>query len=84
LRLWDRAPLRGASRAALAPTVCFFANDACGKRAQIPRNDWPETNVGASTARDAPRGRRSLVQLFQEHPPLETEGEAAAVQGQVQ
>ena len=24
------------------------------------RNNWPETNVGASFARDAPRGRRSI------------------------
>ncbi len=24
------------------------------------RHDWPETNVGASAARDAPRGRRSI------------------------
>ncbi|MDD2075897.1 hypothetical protein NPS45_18985, partial [Pseudomonas putida] len=24
------------------------------------RNNWPETNVGASAARDAPRGRRSI------------------------
>ncbi|MDF3170660.1 hypothetical protein P3C22_01060, partial [Pseudomonas sp. ER28] len=27
-----------------------------------PRNNWPETNVGASAARDAPRGRRSISQ----------------------
>jgi hypothetical protein len=26
------------------------------------RNNWPETNVGASFARDAPRGRRSISQ----------------------
>ncbi len=26
------------------------------------RRDWPETNVGASAARDAPRGRRSISQ----------------------
>jgi hypothetical protein len=26
------------------------------------RHDWPETNVGASAARDAPRGRRSIWQ----------------------
>ncbi|MGE6564946.1 hypothetical protein ACQKFV_18650, partial [Pseudomonas hunanensis] len=26
------------------------------------RNNWPETNVGASAARDAPRVRRSISQ----------------------
>ncbi|MHA7115895.1 hypothetical protein ACX0KM_17305, partial [Pseudomonas promysalinigenes] len=26
------------------------------------RRYWPETNVGASKARDAPRGRRSISQ----------------------
>ncbi|WP_409264149.1 hypothetical protein, partial [Pseudomonas sp. KCJK9000] len=26
------------------------------------RRYWPETNVGASAARDAPRGRRSVSQ----------------------
>ncbi len=29
------------------------------------RRDWPETNVGASAARDAPRGRRSISQALQ-------------------
>jgi hypothetical protein len=29
------------------------------------RHDWPKTNVGASAARDAPRGRRSIVQAPQ-------------------
>ncbi|MDF3174331.1 hypothetical protein P3C22_20190, partial [Pseudomonas sp. ER28] len=28
------------------------------------RNNWPETNVGASAARDAPRGRRSISQAL--------------------
>jgi len=28
------------------------------------RNNWPETNVGASAARDAPRGRRSIAQAL--------------------
>ena len=27
---------------------------------RLHRRDWPETNVGASVARDAPRGRRSI------------------------
>ena len=28
------------------------------------RNNWPDTNVGASFARDAPRGRRSISQTL--------------------
>ncbi|MGE6566523.1 hypothetical protein ACQKFV_26920, partial [Pseudomonas hunanensis] len=28
------------------------------------RRYWPETNVGASAARDAPRGRRSISQAL--------------------
>ncbi|WP_373754607.1 hypothetical protein, partial [Pseudomonas sp.] len=28
------------------------------------RGYWPETNVGASAARDAPRGRRSISQAL--------------------
>jgi hypothetical protein len=28
------------------------------------RHNWPETNVGASAARDAPRGRRSISQAL--------------------
>ncbi len=36
--------------------------EACAKAfaRKSHRNNWPETNVGASAARDAPRGRRSL------------------------
>ena len=30
------------------------------------RRDWPETNVGASAARDAPHGRRSISQTLQD------------------
>jgi len=33
----------------------------------MPQEYWPETNVGASVARDAPRGRRSVSQA---PPPL--------------
>ncbi|MCA4078835.1 hypothetical protein LD001_26705, partial [Pseudomonas kurunegalensis] len=36
-----------------------------GVRAQKHRINWPETNVGASTDRDAPCGRRSVSQTLQ-------------------
>ncbi len=40
--------------------------EACAKAfaRQSPRHNWPETNVGASKARDAPRGRRSISQAL--------------------
>ena len=45
---------------------CLYATniEPCAKAfARKPhRNNWPETNVGASFARDAPRGRRSISQ----------------------
>ncbi len=64
---------RGASRALLAPTfgdlrAYALAHGAISRRTnkavarKCHRNNWPETNVGASAARDAPRGRRSIAQ----------------------
>jgi len=41
----------------IAPCTKAFARKS-------PRNNWPETNVGASFARDAPRGRRSIAQTL--------------------
>ena len=40
--------------------------EACTKAfaRESHRNNWPETNVGASAARDAPRGRRSISQAL--------------------
>ncbi|MCK2118076.1 hypothetical protein MYW52_21585, partial [Pseudomonas juntendi] len=40
--------------------------EACAKAfaRKSHRNNWPETNVGASAARDAPRGRRSISQAL--------------------
>jgi hypothetical protein len=47
-------------------TALFVRRDieSCAKAfARKPhRQNWPETNVGASFARDAPRGRRSIAQ----------------------
>jgi len=54
-----------------ASNACANARDALFVRHDIEpcakafarkshRTDWPETNVGASFARDAPRGRRSI------------------------
>ncbi|MDD2018771.1 hypothetical protein NPS33_28490, partial [Pseudomonas putida] len=44
-------------RCDIAPCAKAFARKS-------PRNNWPETNVGASAARDAPRGRRSISQAL--------------------
>ncbi len=62
---------RGASRALLVPTfgglrAYALAHGALSRRINkavaraCHRRYWPETNVGASAARDAPRGRRSI------------------------
>jgi len=49
-------------------TALFVRRDieTCAKAVArvCPRNNWPETNVGASVARDAPRGRRSISQAL--------------------